>query len=306
MSDFPRPITKEKHFFYKLLSRKYDVRITSRPDIVIYTPFGDEYRAYDCLRVCYIQENWRPNFAECDYAFCFDYDSHGGKCFRLPYYAYAVRNDVDSLIRDPEQEVRPEHALNRGFCSFVATNSKGRKRNAFAERLNRYKRVDYGGKYRNNVGGPVKDKRSFLSAYKFNIAFENSSYPGYTTEKIVEAFQAGTVPIYWGNPRIVEEFNPRSFINCHEFKSMRDVVRRVAEIDQNDELYLEYLGQPCFHGNTPNRYFDQSIYLSRLDHIISQVGKQKPVCRRFRRFFGFRKQRRKMDFLRNRLSNYLR
>lgn len=37
-----------------------------------------------------------------------------------------------------------------------------------------------------------------MRRYKFTIAFENQSYPGYVTEKIADALMAGTVPIYWG------------------------------------------------------------------------------------------------------------
>jgi len=102
----------------------------------------------------------------------------------------------------------------------------------------------------------------------------------------------------------VEEFNPRSFINCHEYRTMQEVVERVIEIDRNDDLFLEYLNQPYFHDNVPNEYFDLSTYLSFFEEIISKIDKQVPVARGFRRHFTFRKQKRKIDFFRNRLSNY--
>lgn len=49
--------------------------------------------------------------------------------------------------------------------------------------LSQYKLVDSGGRHRNNVGGLVKDKYEFDLSYKFSIAFENSSYQEYLTEK---------------------------------------------------------------------------------------------------------------------------
>ena len=33
---------------------------------------------------------------------------------------------------------------------------------------------------------------------EFNICPENSEYPGYCTEKIFHALEAGCIPIYWG------------------------------------------------------------------------------------------------------------
>ena len=65
-----------------------------------------------------------------------------------------------------------------------------------------YKHIDSGGKYKNNIGAPVADKLAFLSEGKFNIAFENSSANGYTTEKLIEAFAAGTIPLYWGDESV--------------------------------------------------------------------------------------------------------
>ena len=42
------------------------------------------------------------------------------------------------------------------------------------------------------------NKLSYLRDYRFNLTPENSNDPYYCTEKLMEAFQAGTVPIYFG------------------------------------------------------------------------------------------------------------
>ena len=47
------------------------------------------------------------------------------------------------------------------------------------------------------------------SYYKFTIAAENAAFPGYTSEKLMTSFQAHSIPIYWGNRDVVDEFNPR-------------------------------------------------------------------------------------------------
>ena len=63
------------------------------------------------------------------------------------------------------------------------------------EALSWYQQVSSGGRYKNNIGGPVDDKLKFQRKHKFVIAFENTATPGYTTEKIIGAFAAGAVPI---------------------------------------------------------------------------------------------------------------
>ncbi len=40
----------------------------------------------------------------------------------------------------------------------------------------------------------------------FNLCEENSVYPGYYTEKVVEAYATGCIPIGWANPNIDADF----------------------------------------------------------------------------------------------------
>ena len=79
--------------------------------------------------------------------------------------------------------------------------------------------------------------RMIKSKYKFSIASENARYKGYTSEKLLTSFEAHTVPIYWGNPYVTEEFNPEAFVNCMDYESFDEVVKRVKEIDEDDDLW---------------------------------------------------------------------
>ena len=63
------------------------------------------------------------------------------------------------------------------------------------------------------------DKHAVIRLYKFAICFENMSYPGYITEKIIDCFKAGVIPIYLGAPDI-SDFVPKSaFIDLLEFSN---------------------------------------------------------------------------------------
>jgi alpha(1,3/1,4) fucosyltransferase len=92
--------------------------------------------------------------------------------------------------------------LKRNFCNFVASNGNCPERNQFVEKLSKYKKVDCGGKWMNNIGYNVSDKRKFQSTYKFSIAFENDAYrkgyEWYITEKIMEPMTVNSIPIYKG------------------------------------------------------------------------------------------------------------
>lgn len=58
-----------------------------------------------------------------------------------------------------------------------------------------------------------------LRPYRFALVFENKLVPGYVTEKIVNAFLAGCIPIYWGSRSVLDIFNPDSFIFANEIQA---------------------------------------------------------------------------------------
>jgi hypothetical protein len=158
-----------------------------------------------------------------------------------------------------------DEVLNRNFCNFIYSNKSATLRNEFFEKLNRYKRVDSGGKINNNIGYKVRDKLRFQKDYKFSIAFENSIGSGYTTEKILDAFAAGTIPIYWGNPSISLDFNPKSYINVHDYNNIEDVVLKVIELDNNPQMYIEYLKEPILKDTSPINENEIKLFF---DHIF--------------------------------------
>ena len=82
--------------------------------------------------------------------------------------------------------------------------------------------------------------------YKFVVCFENVSYPGYLTEKLICALLARAVPIYWGDPLVHKQINPACFINAHDFASPQDLAAYVLKVDADDALYRQYLSAPVF------------------------------------------------------------
>ena len=70
--------------------------------------------------------------------------------------------------------------------------------------------------------------------YTFVIAMENHQLPGYVTEKIINAFYSGAIPIYWGASNINEFFNPKAFINVSNFSSLNECVDFVCNMSQVD------------------------------------------------------------------------
>lgn len=235
------------NFITNTLKEQYEVLIVPEPDFLFYSCFGMRHMTYDCVRIFYTGENLHPDFNLCDYAIGFQNGSWGDRYLRYPLYQL-VAPELE-MARMKHTFEFTEALLHRKFCNFIYSNgSADPSRNMFFYLLSQYKKVDSGGGVLNNLGYRVEHKLTFQQQYKFSIAFENASAPGYTTEKIVQAFAAGTIPIYWGNPDIGQEFNTRSFVNCHDYESFEDVVRAVQEIDENDDKYLKMMKEPIEKG----------------------------------------------------------
>ena len=298
--DFYDGFNKKDNEFIQILSERFDVVISDDPDFVLYSGFGYEHLKYDCVRIFYTGECTVPNFNECDYAIGFDRMDFGDRYLRIPLFMlFQYKEDFLHLIdRKPfGDDVLKEKA---GFCSFVYSNCFAQDlRTQFFELLCQYKKVDSGGRYRNNIGGAVKDKKTFQEKHKFAIAFENCSYNGYATEKLTEAFAAGTIPIYYGDPRIAEDFNEDAFINCHRYGSLEEVVERVKEIDNDDELYLKML-------NTPPVKIEYRSLRQFLFHIFDQEPRDA-----YRRPFSipaknYEKMLKRHEFFETRIYKYYR
>lgn len=237
--DFWDGATSQIQYFIDVLSKRYQVELSDNPDYIIYSGFGIQHLKYDGIRIFYTGECYTPNFNECDYAIGFDRLQFGDRYMRLPLYdIFQYKKDYDSLATRPAFTLEDLKGKTE-FCSFVYSNCFAQDlRTQIFEKLSKYKKVNSGGRYRNNIGGAVADKKAFQAKHKFAIAFENTSYNGYCTEKIMEAFAAGCIPIYYGDPQVALDFNPASFINVHDFGSLEEVIDRVKEIDSDIEKYL--------------------------------------------------------------------
>ena len=244
-TDFWPGFNPNDNYFYNLLKQEFIVEISSNPDYMFYSVFGNSHQKFDGVKISYIGENVAPVFKDdqnpsgADYSFSFDYlDDH--RNYRLPHYL--LYDGYYELTREKKIE---DWMANRKFCSFVVSNGNCKLRNEFFLKLSKYKKVDSAGRHFNNVGFLTKNKLEFLKNYKFNICFENDAHRGYnqhyTTEKLMQAMQANTIGIYHGNTQIEKEFNKKSFIDVKDFSNLDQAIEFIIELDKNDDKYLEML-----------------------------------------------------------------
>ena len=133
----------------------------------------------------------------------------------------------------------------------IARHDKFGTRKMITDKLNQIVRIKYAGKWKNNTTALWNqygdDKIKYLSNFKFNICPENSNKYGYVTEKIFQAFQAGTVPIYFGSdnnpePQII---NKNRVIFWDE-KNIKGTIGQIMELKNSEKKYKDFASQPKF------------------------------------------------------------
>jgi hypothetical protein len=118
--------------------------------------------------------------------------------------------------------------------------------------------------------------------FKFALVFENNAEQGYLTEKILNAFLADAIPVYFGHPGIRNVFNPERFIFCEfpieslrarnaegerlnkdKAEWLKDVARNELEscvahikmVERDTDLFKYMLRQPIFRdGQLPDDF----------------------------------------------------
>lgn len=112
------------------------------------------------------------------------------------------------------------------MISMIASNKNmcrgHRNRLEWVERLKG--QVDFFGR-----GFPteIATKEEGLCDYMFSVAIENASYETYFTEKLLDCFATGTIPVYYGAPNIGDYFNKDGIIDLSE------------EFDVSEEIYYD-------------------------------------------------------------------
>ncbi len=246
---------KEQNLIYDLLKiNGYDVQIVDDPDYLICDFSGEnpyQYCGHPQVRIMYSGENFIPDFNLIDYAICPYPIQFGDRNFQLPACVWP-RSHWQELMHKNRAGVTVDFVKNKQyFANFIAGHeSEYNIRGDFFKKLCEYKRVESPGSYLNNMpnGEQVNwlndSKSDFQRKCKFTLCFESTNHYGFVTEKIMDAFYADTIPVYYGSPTVTEIFNKDAFINVADYESFDAAIERIKELDQDDEKYLEMLRQP--------------------------------------------------------------
>ena len=229
------------------LNDKYNFEIVDVPDYLLFSFYGTKHKEgkyRDSVKIAIYEEGYIPSFNSEDYTFgvahIYYLDRYFRKATLLEYIGNLKNEDFQKArniaLKGPKREK---------FCAAVLNHERNEDhfREKFVYELSKYKLVDLGGEINNTIGYNVTNNIEFFSKYKFSIAFEKNSGDGYATGHIINSLLAGTIPIYYGDYLIDEYINPNTYILVRNELDLLDKIEYIKEIDQNDELYKQFLSQ---------------------------------------------------------------
>jgi len=205
-------------------------------------------------------------------------------CPLFVVYAYC-RNQVallESLGREQNQErdklsvaVPPQDVL------VTISNPNSPSRNELLDQLEKSLKkesinITYGGSYKNNTGGrfpglyDTSEFLDYLRQFKFVLTLENGSGEHYITEKIVNAFLAGTIPVYWGSPRVNRYFNSQRFIHFSDGskETVQNVTQQIVNLKEHPDQWLTMAAQPVFPDPNRGLFPKMNFLVEEIRHLL--------------------------------------
>ncbi|MCL5798051.1 MAG: glycosyltransferase family 10 [Patescibacteria group bacterium] len=114
-----------------------------------------------------------------------------------------------------------------------------------------------------------KDKNRTISGYKYAVCFENTAYPGYITEKIIDCFTAGVIPVYLGAPDVEKYIPPETFVDMRKFDSWEKLERKLKHINEQEAKRMIEAGREFLKSNEGLKY-SFSGFAKDIDDLVQK------------------------------------
>ncbi|XP_036978406.1 4-galactosyl-N-acetylglucosaminide 3-alpha-L-fucosyltransferase 9-like [Acanthopagrus latus] len=141
----------------------------------------------------------------------------------------------------PEDERFKLPVKDKLVCWIVSNWSPEYRRVQFYNEMKNHIEIHiYGNAFGNRI--TYEDYTSIVTSCKFYLAFENSLYHDYLSDKIYSPMKLGTVPVVLGPSRQnYEDHVPGdSFIHVDDFSTPKELADRLLYLDKNETEYTAY------------------------------------------------------------------
>lgn len=225
----------------------------------------------------------------------FDY-YEGQKYRRFPLwlmYLFTPENAVHASVTDIQNQLDEIEAQSvmpkKKFAAMIASHDgyanpkkvsgsvKMMSRTAITKEVGRINAVHCPGKLLHNDDSLHEkynnDKKAYLKQFLFTICAENASVKGYVTEKLFDAIEAGTIPIYWGDtnpePTIL---NPKRII-FWENTQKKQIISCISKIYTSPSAREQFFKEPIFLDTAAQEIHNHfSLLKNDLKELLDNFG----------------------------------
>lgn len=280
----PEERLREFGILHDILTETYTIKIdNTKPDLIIDTVFGDKpLPKSDAVKIFFTGEAVKVrNPDNYDLAIGFDYIDHPNY-MRIPLYymyplydAHNIRTNYSRGACNPHKPYFACFLYSNGGKSNPKRFDGAIARNELFEKLSNYKRVESGGRYKNNIGYIVArdNTMEWMSSCKFVISYENQTYDGYITEKPFLAYFAGAVPLYYGDKHAMQDINTNAVISQKDFAGQDEMIDYIKKVDNDDELYCKIWNEKII--TDPSK--DYEVVKAKLKEKLLEAMKKKTI-----------------------------
>lgn len=119
----------------------------------------------------------------------------------------------------------------------------------------------------------VEDRVELLSGYRFSLAFENwQGEADYITDRIFDAFLAGSVPVYRGDNRIHETIPGDSFIDAASFRDHEALIHFLSRMPEAEWEKMRRSGD-SFLKSKEAANFSEETFAGKMCECLRKVSR---------------------------------
>jgi hypothetical protein len=210
-------------------------RITLKVDECIYEEHGKEFLANYALLL--EPRQWKPNLTE-------NIHSQLHKYKKVLTYDRELLESSDSFeyypfggCWIPEKLYNPSPEKDKAI-SFIFSDKKQLEGHKLRHKVNCMIDIDRlpVNTYGRGSGRDLKCKSEALERYMFSLAIENVRQDWWFTEKLLDCFALGVVPIYWGCPDIGRFFDTEGMIIVNNINEIKQAISGLTSSGEDGEI----------------------------------------------------------------------
>jgi hypothetical protein len=150
-------------------------------------------------------------------------------------------------LREEDIKIFDKTKIVSTIFSWKTWNNGHRLRHSIYNMFKDSGKIDF---YGSGCDKPIDFKIEGLKDYRFSVVIENSIESDYFTEKLLDCFLTGTIPIYWGTKNIENYFDTNGVIFINDENELLSIINildvelynsKINSIQSNFELSKKYI-----------------------------------------------------------------